>query len=150
MEYDYSKLFLDTNILVYATLKDFDEEKHHLSVKFLKHLYRNNKKQLIISTQILREFYAVVTNPKYLKKPLIPEQAINQINYFKSVFMVLPVGLSVIDELEKLLTKYQITGQNIHDTTIVATMNKNKIKTIASFNTSDFNKFKEIDVIKPV
>ena len=82
MEQDFNKQFLDTNILVYSTLHDFDATKHQAATKLLNELY-NSDNQLIISTQILREFYAVVTNNKYLENPLTPEQASSQIDYFK-------------------------------------------------------------------
>jgi len=147
MELDFKKNFLDTNILVYSTLSDFDKEKHHETTLLLKKMY--NSSYLIISTQIIREFYAVVTNNKYLINPLTPEQANNQIDFFKSVFTVNKVDMSVISELQKLIVNYQVKGQNIHDATIAATMKANNINAIFTYNTKDFKKFKGINAIKP-
>lgn len=140
--------FLDTNILVYLTLRDFDEEKHRISTKLLTDLYRGNK-QLVISTQILREFYAVVTNTNYLENPLTPTQANSQIDYFKSVFGVYSIDLNVIKELQKIMIENQVKGQNIHDATIAATMKANNIETIWTFNQKDFNRFERVNAIKP-
>jgi len=148
MEQDYNTQFLDTNILVYSTLRDFDEEKHRISTKLLTDLYSENK-QLVISTQILREFYAVVTNTKYLENPLTPEQASSQIDYFKSVFGVHAIDMNVIKELQKIMIENQVKGQNIHDATIAATMKANNIETIWTFNKKDFSKFEGITAIKP-
>ncbi|OQX97796.1 MAG: hypothetical protein B6I24_07550 [Bacteroidetes bacterium 4572_128] len=148
MEREFKKEFLDTNILVYLTLQDFDIEKHQTVTALLNELYENDK-QLIISTQILREFYAVVTNGKYLENPLTPEQANMQIDYFKSIFTVCSVDLNVIKELQKIMVDNQIKGQNIHDATIAATMKANKIEKIWTYNKKDFNKFEKINPIKP-
>ena len=57
MNQDY-KYFIDTNILVYASLEDYEKEKHLISNNVLSKLNKN-KNQVFISTQILREFYAV-------------------------------------------------------------------------------------------
>jgi len=75
------KIFLDTNILVYSTLHDFDKDKNESVLKRLSHFVKENN-ELFISTQILREFYAVVTNNKYLKNPLTHSQANKQIDFF--------------------------------------------------------------------
>lgn len=139
--------FLYTNILVYYTLNNFDEEKHIISYNLLNKLFK--EKKLVISTQILREFYAVVTNKRYLNDPLSIEQANNQIDYFKSVFTVLPININVINEPQKLLVNSKIIGQNIHDATIAATMSANRIETIWTFNKKDFNRFENLISIKP-
>ncbi len=148
MEQDYKIQFLDTNILVYSTLNDFDATKHQIVTVLLDRLYSENT-QLVISTQILREFYAVVTNNKYLENPLTPKQANRQIDYFKTVFGIYSIDLNVIKELQKIMIAYKVKGQNIHDATIAATMKANNIETIWTYNKKDFNKFEKINPIKP-
>ena len=56
MAHDY-KIFIDTNVLVYATLLDFEPAKNKEALNTLNSL-RKQKSELFISTQILREFYA--------------------------------------------------------------------------------------------
>ena len=63
------KIFLDANILVHASLKDYEPEKYYICSQVLKNLINSNS-QIFVSTQILREFFAVVTNKKYMKNPL--------------------------------------------------------------------------------
>ena len=72
-----NKVFLDTNILVYA----FDvsaEQKHTVAQNILKELWNNNKG--CISTQVLQEFFVTVTKkiPKPLK-PLFAKEIINDL-----------------------------------------------------------------------
>jgi len=133
-------------VLVYATLLDFDPVKNKEATTVLNKL-RKTKSELFISTQILREFYAVVTNDKYLKNPLTPKQANEQIKFFINTFNTLPVTENIFPLLAVLSEKYNITGQKIHDTAIVATMLTNELKTIYSFNIKDFKNIKEINLL---
>ena len=144
-EYSY---FLDTNILVHVSLEDYDKEKYKKSQAILKKFYQEEY-QIYISTQIIREFYAVVTNAKYLKNPLTPKQAIDQIKYFQKQFNVLSIDNNVISELMKLTVEHNIKAQKIHDTTIAATMIQYGIKNILTYNKKDFENFKKIKVAIP-
>jgi predicted nucleic acid-binding protein len=56
------KVFIDTNIFIYAYTKD-DEQKNKISCDLL----RENvaKENIAISTQIINEFYSVMTKYKY-------------------------------------------------------------------------------------
>jgi len=145
MAHDY-KIFIDTNVLVYATLLDFDSVKNKEALNTLNSL-RKQKSELFISTQILREFYAVVTNKKYLKNPLTPKQANEQIKFFVNTVNVLTVTENIFPLLAVISEKYNITGQQIHDVAIVATMLTSDIKTIYSFNIKDFKNIKEINLL---
>jgi predicted nucleic acid-binding protein len=147
MQSEYKAIFLDTNILVYSSLKDFDNEKNKICTEWINRFFSQGI-QIFISTQIIREFYAVVTNEKYLIKPLLPEQAVSQINFFVSNLSVLTIDMQTIVKMQELLVKYNIKGQNIHDTTIVATMLRYGINHIATFNTKDFLKFDNIEVLE--
>lgn len=147
MNQDY-KIFLDTNILVHASLNDYDKDKYLICSKILKKIISSNF-QIFISTQILREFFAVVTNKKYLKNPLSVNDANKQIRFFINNFNILPVNEDVINQLLTLTEKYNVTGQNIHDTTIVASMLEFGLVDILTYNKKDFEIFREIKVIIP-
>ena len=143
-----SKVFLDTNILVYATLFDFEPNKHNQSNNSIKNLSKNNH-QIYISTQILREFYAVVTNKKYLNNPLSIQDAKAQIDFFSKSFEILPIDLNTITKLKELLLHHEIRGQKIHDTTIAASMLEYGINQLFTYNLKDFKVFDEINVLSP-
>lgn len=142
---DY-KIFIDTNVLVYASLLDFEPTKNKEVLNTLNKL-RKRKSELFISTQILREFYAVVTNKKYLKKPLTPKQANEQIKFFITTFDMLPVSDTIFPFLALISEKYNITGQKIHDAAIAATMLANDVNTIYTFNINDFKHIEEIKLL---
>jgi|GEM_PF-848930 len=143
-----SEVFIDTNILVYSTLEDFDREKY-LECRQALNQFQENDFSLNISTQVLREFYGVVTGKKYLKTPLEPDAAKNQLIYFMSVFNVIEISHEVILKLIKLIDKYKIIGQKIHDATIAATMLNSNIDTLLSYNRRDFVVFDEIKIVEP-
>jgi predicted nucleic acid-binding protein len=143
-----SKFFLDTNILVHYSLKDYDPVKYKQCFKLINDLLDGDY-DVFLSTQVLREFFAVVTNPRYIKNPLSIENANDQIQIFHTDFDILPVDYTIITKLIKLTEKYQITGQDVHDTAIVATMIQNNVKNVVTYNRKDFEKFKEIKVIIP-
>lgn len=145
MAQDY-KIFIDTNVLVYASLIDFETAKNKEAINTLNRL-RKEKSELYISTQILREFYAVVTNKKYLQNPLTPKQANEQIKFFISAFNMLSVSDTIFPFLALISEKYNIIGQQIHDAAIAATMLAHNIKTIFTFNIKDFKHIKEIKLL---
>lgn len=143
-----SDIFLDTNILVHYTFKDFEPTKHNECRKVIE-LLRTTKIQMNISTQVLREFYAVVTRKRYFKSPLEPKAAKDQILYFSSVFNVAGITTDVISRLIPLIEKYEIKGQDIHDATVVATMLDIGNDILLSYNKNDFSDFQEIKTIDP-
>jgi predicted nucleic acid-binding protein len=64
------KIFLDTNILVYA--HDLDAGiKHHTAINILKDMWDNRTG--VLSTQVLQEFYMTVT--KKIGNPISPIEA---------------------------------------------------------------------------
>jgi len=141
----HSKIFLDTNILIYHTFKKFDKEKHLATKELFVYLVENSYK-IFISTQIIREFYAISTNSKFFDIPLSVDEAILKIDEFQNSFIVLEE--SYVEKLKLLCRRYKITKQKIHDTNIVATMIENEIETIASFNRKDFIGFNEIKLFE--
>jgi predicted nucleic acid-binding protein len=143
-----SNIFLDSNILIHATLIDFDAEKY-VNCSSVLQVLNDNENNVFISTQILREFYSIVTNSNIVKKPLTPEQANIRIMDFMLDYEVLPINNSIIEQLLILTQKYQIKGRKVHDTTIAATMIQNNIFTVMTYNKKDFENFKEIKVISP-
>jgi len=137
----HSKIFLDTNILIYHTFKRFDNDKHLATKKLFAYLVENSY-QIFISTQVLREFYAISTNSKFFDKSLSVDEAILKIDEFQNNFIILEE--SHIEKLKSLCKKYKIKKQKIHDSNIVATMIESEIEVIASFNKKDFIGFDEI------
>jgi predicted nucleic acid-binding protein len=66
-----------------------------------------------------------------------------------SVLEILYDSAQVVDELRKLVVKHKIIGKSVHDARLVATMKANGLRSIVTFNSSDFARFQAIEVIDP-
>ena len=49
----------------------------------------------------------------------------------------------------QLVIKYQVSGVQVHDTRLVAAMLEHGIAHLLTFNTDDFKRFSEINVVHP-
>ena len=102
------KVFIDTNIWVYARVEGTDLEKHKKAISFL----RNLSNRVIISTQVFKEFYSA------LSKNMIAEAKIQS-----AIEQILPdvelnkLSLNTIRKSWEIKLKYQLS---IYDSLIIA------------------------------
>ena len=104
---------------------------------------------LYVSSQILCEFYSIVTNARRVLKPRSSADALGAISGLLVFLQILPVPTDVADGLVDLLRRRPVTGGEIFDLQIVATMKANGVLRIYTFNTDDFDVFPELDVLTP-
>jgi predicted nucleic acid-binding protein len=62
---------------------------------------------------------------------------------------VLPVPVHAVDRLMDLLRRHPVTGGDVFDLQIVATMHANGVQRIYTFNTADFDAFPELSIVTP-
>jgi predicted nucleic acid-binding protein len=62
---------------------------------------------------------------------------------------VLPVPARTVERWLDLLRHYPVIGGDVFDLQIVATMLANGVQRIYTFNTDDFEKFRELEVLTP-
>ena len=101
--------------------------------------------------QILFEFYAVITDPKRVGRPLSSEDATAELSQYYSdprIRKVYP-GDEIGEVILRLLHKYDITRQDIFDAAIAAAMIANGIRKICTYDTAHFSRFNEIEVLRP-
>ena len=137
---------LDTNILVYATFNDLPQ---YSTAKELRDRAALRKLEVYLSPQILAEFYSIVTNAQRVVKPLSPRKAREIIDVYLKTFPILRIKDTTTQKMVELAQKHKVTGQDIYDVQIVATMLENRVKRIYTVNDKDFRKFKEIEAINP-
>ena len=87
------KIFVDTNILVYAQ-NNAEREKQLACRKVLEALVRTN--QLVISTQVIQEFYNVATQKLGLDK-LFVKNTIEMFGVYETVTITPPFIFQAID-----------------------------------------------------
>jgi len=88
-----SKIFIDTNILIYS-MDRFNPEKQKLSRCKLKALDKDVKG--VISTQVMQEFYVAATR-KLHADPLIVKDIINSFGKFETVLIQPEIIKEAID-----------------------------------------------------
>ena len=111
------RIFIDTNVFVYAFLEpedDFDKQKHFQAIKLLNAIQELN---VFISVQVLNEFYSS------LLKYRIPEEKIQEkLQQIIDVVLVSPLTLETIKDCWKIRIKYQFS---YYDSLIIASALRN-------------------------
>lgn len=131
-------VFIDTNVLVYASRPSAAE---HAAARAALAAIEASGKNAWISTQVLREYLAVVTRHQASAPPLPMETAIADIRCFQSAFRIAEDGAPVLERLLTLLATHPGAGRQVHDANIVATMLVHGIGHLVTFNAADFKRF---------
>ena len=137
---------VDTNVLVYALDADAPQ---HAAARALLETARDAPTALFVTSQILCEFYSIVTNPRRVAKPRTADEAMTAIAGLLAFLHVLPVPAHAVDGLFDLLRRHPVTGGDVFDLQIVATMQANGVRRIYTFNAADFAVFPELSIVTP-
>ena len=137
---------VDANVLVYALDAD---APLHAAARALLETGRNGSTTLYVTSQILCEFYSIVTNARRVPKPRSSADALSAIAGLLGFLHVLPVPVHTVDGWLDLLHRHPVTGGDVFDLQIVATMLANGVQRIYTFNMGDFEVFSELSVLTP-
>jgi uncharacterized protein len=139
---------LDANVLAYAV--DVDAPQHAASRALLE-AASDPSVTLYVTSQILCELYSVITNPRRVVLVSSPTEALSIISAMLALpgLQVLPTPARAVAGWMQLLQRHPVTGANVFDLQIVATMQANGINRIYTFNSDDFNVFPELVVLTP-
>lgn len=137
-----SKIFLDTNILIYLKFSNLPFHSETASV-FSKLM--NNQNSFCISTQVLREYISSCTRENF---HLNYEDVLSDCTDFTNYFELFEDSKEIAKNLFEICKKYKIKGKQVHDANIVATMKINQIQYILTANINHFKRFMdEIEII---
>ncbi len=137
---------VDTNVLIYAL--DADAPQHPVA-RSLCEAARDGSVVLYVTSQILCEFYSIVTNARRVAKPQAPADALKALGDLLTFLHVLPIPATAAQGLMQLLQRHPVSGGDVFDLQIVATMQANGIERIYTFNRGDFEAVSGISVIEP-
>jgi uncharacterized protein len=137
---------VDTNVLVYAL--DTAAPQHN-AARTLLETARVDIATLYVTSQILCEFYSVMTNPRRVAQPRTADEAMSVLSDALTFLHVLPIPASTIDRLLGLLRRRSVMGSNVFDLHIIAAIQANGIGTIYTFNVADFAIFPELSIVTP-
>ncbi len=112
---------IDANILVYAINVD---DPYHVPSRALLDAAHDPFVMLYVTSQILCEFYSVITNPRRMIAASSAVQASTIILGPLALpgLHVLPAPIQTVTGLLELLQRYLVTGSRVFDLQIVATM----------------------------
>lgn len=137
---------LDANVLVYAMDAD---APHHKASRALLDAALDQSATLYVTSQILCEFYSIVTNARRVPRPRTCTDAVDVIEKMLSFLRVLPVPADSVKGWLDLLRSRPVIGPDVFDLQLVAVMLANNVKIIYTYNASDFQPFPELTVKEP-
>jgi predicted nucleic acid-binding protein len=133
-----SKIFLDTNILVYTVDRN-DKKKLSKARKLLENAIANDKP--VISTQVLQEFYSATTTKLKLDKII----AKNIIHNFRNMEIV-QVDLGIIEQGIDISLLFQIS---FWDSLIIAAAEHANCEMIYTEDLNDTQTIRGIKIVNP-
>src|SRR5271165_6936707 len=139
---------VDANVLAYATNADVP---NHAASRALLDAARDPSVTLYVTSQILCEFYSVITNPRRVAAPCSSTEDLSISPTLLALpgIDVLPSPARAVTALVELLHRQPVTGGEVFDLQIVATMQANNVQRIYTFNIEDFEVFPELIVVVP-
>ncbi len=135
-------MLVDSNILVYAINRR--SSKYTTAQNFL----QTNIGNLEVAHQNIFETLRILTHPKFPSPMKIQDALKATENILKACRIIYPNEKTYYATL-LLINKNKLVSDQIFDTYLVATALSNGITTIATDNTRDFKKFKEIKLLNP-
>ena len=139
---------LDANILVYAL---FVDSEYYDRCRTLLAKGSDPKCGFCVTSQVLAEFFSVVTNPKRVSAAKAPHEALAAIEAILAMpgICLLPVPADVPKRWIELLRMRPVSGGRIFDLQLAATMLANQVNRIYTFNCSDFASVVGITALMP-
>lgn len=140
---------LDTNVLVYAADAG---SPFHDAARQLRDRGVRGEIPLVVSPQVLLEFFAVITNPRRVHTPRPPQEASAEMaKYMRSrrIRTIYP-GPDILQRVLALHAQHpHVARQDIFDLALIATMLANRIVHIYTYNQQHFTPFQELTVLTP-
>jgi predicted nucleic acid-binding protein len=142
------QVLLDSNILIRWLEPDNPDQ---IVVKAALDRLMLAKAALCYTSQNLGEFWNTMTRPANRNGyGLSPEEADIRAREVEDWFDLLSDSLAVHQEWRKLLVDYRVSGVQVHDARLVASMRVHGVKRILTFNTKDFMRFDGIEAVHPL
>lgn len=139
---------IDANVLVYAVNSDAPQ---YLSSRALLEAALDPAVTLYVTSQILCEFYSLITNPKRITLARSTKEGVLIIKDLLALpgLHLLSTPPKAVTVMLELLKRHPVTGSGIFDLQIIAAMQANNIPRIYTFNIKDFKVFPEPTVVMP-
>lgn len=135
----------DTNVLLRVLHRT---DPRHLIAQAAVRKLLSNGHQLQATTQNFIEFWNVSTRPIHQNgMGLTPLGAIRPLRRAEQFFPLLPDLPAVYAKWRELVVNYGVSGVQVHDARLVATMIVHGVTHILTFNTEDFSRYAPIGIV---
>ena len=105
---------------------------------------------LCYTSQNVAEFWNACTRPVDRNGyGLSPQETDRRARSFEEKLRLLPDSLAVHEEWRRLLVTHGVSGVQVHDARLVASMRVHEVKRILTFNEKDFARYKDIEAVHP-
>jgi len=143
------KIILDTNILVHAY--NAGSPSHAKAAGILRDSLEGNL-EAAITSQIIFEFYAVITDPRRISHPLSPAKAAEICAAIWNAYEIEKISQSTLtpNVVLQLASELELAGADLFDCVLAVTAKENNINTIYTQNTEDFKRFGFLTVLNPL
>jgi predicted nucleic acid-binding protein len=102
------------------------------------------------TSQNLGEFWNACTRPAERNGfGLSPAETDRRAALFESRLRLLPESFSVHREWRRLLVSYSVSGIQVHNARLVASMQIHGVQRILTFNAKDFLRFEDVEALTP-
>ncbi len=126
------RIFIDTNILIYAAFPQ--TEFHNECLQELERLTSQEDKELWINNQVIREFIKVATKLEMDGEKLQQREIFYHVRRFLTLCSVVEGTRAILGNLIRFWLEFDIRGIAIHDANIVASMITAGIPTLLSMD----------------
>lgn len=144
---DDNLLFVDTNVLIYAT--DPRSSLHPLATATLQQMGAQGV-VLVVSPQVLREYLAVANRSPAAGGGTPLNDVLANIDSFRTAFRVVADDPAVLDQLVTLIRQIPTAGRRVHDANIVATMLVHGVRRLLTHNIGDFARYAQLITVLPL
>ena len=131
-------MFVDTTILVSARIL---EAPHHEIARARLQSAFDRPEPLRISRQVVREYLAILTRPKTWPAAITRAGALDDARRVMDAFEVLEETPSVSDRLIAICRRVAVSGRQIHDANIIATMLAHKERRLLTLDGASFRRY---------
>lgn len=141
------KCLVDTNVALRWVQQNAPE--HPQAVQAVQYLLSIGA-EVFLSSQNLIEFWNVATRPVAVNGlGWSIERTLKAVNDLEMLFAVIHETDRVYQEWKRLVSQYGVSGRQVYDARLVAFMCVYEIEWLLSFNTTDFERYAEIQAVHP-
>lgn len=141
---------MDSNVLLRGLFAGMND--HEACRTTLLRLQQEDN-ELWISHQIIREFCVNATHERTFSRERAPrphyDKVMEVVSWLPARFIVADANESVRQELLRIMREHRVSGKQVHDANIVATMLVNDIDTLVTRNERHFRRFESVKLISP-